>query len=215
LPADQRAGLFTRAAFLTLYGGIEVKSPIRRGAHILREVLCTELGPPPPNASDVPIKGGATSEGNKTVRQDVDAKTLSGNCAACHTMINPIGFAFEHYDSMGRWVAQENGDGPSGPYTLDIDATGVLPTYDEEGARTEGVPVDGGVEMSRALAESEKVQACITQHFFASALRRVPVDADLASVEAAATAAQSGGTMRDVVLALATSNAFLHARLPE
>lgn len=211
LPADQRAGLFTRAAFLTLYGGIEVKSPIRRGAHILREVLCTELGPPPPNASDVPIKGGATNEGNKTVRQEVDAKTLSGNCAACHQMINPIGFAFEHYDSLGRWVTQESGEG----YTLDIDATGVLPSYDADGKRIDGVAVDGGVEMSKALAESEKVQACITQHFFASALRRVPVDADLVSVEAAASAAQSGGTMRDVVLALATSNAFLHARLPE
>lgn len=216
LPADQRAGLFTRAAFLTLFGGIEVKSPIRRGAHILREVLCTELGPPPPNASDVPIKGGATEGGvNKTVRQDVDAKTLSGNCVACHRMINPIGFAFEHYDSMGRWVSQESGDGPAGPFTLDIDASGVLPAYGDDGAPAQGVAVDGGVEMSKALAESEKVQACITQHFFRSALRRVPVDGDLASIDTAATAAQSGGTMRDVVLALATSNAFLHARLPE
>jgi hypothetical protein len=212
LPSDQRAGLLTRAAFLTVFASVEVKSPIRRGAHILSEVLCIELGPPPPNASDVPVKGGSVDEGgnvvNKTIREDVIAKTSSGDCNSCHSIINPVGFTFEHYDALGQWIETEDGEGEDGPYSLPIDASGALPG---DG----GKAVDGAVEMSRALGESAAAQSCLTKHFFESALRRVPIDADLASVDAATEVTQSGGTLTDLVVALATSNAFLHARLPE
>ncbi|KYG07348.1 hypothetical protein BE21_29815, partial [Sorangium cellulosum] len=216
LPADQRAGLFTRAAFLSVFGSVEVKSPIRRGAYILEEVLCRPLGPPPPNASDVPVKGGAVEEGGalvrRTIREDVEAKTSSETCASCHKAINPIGFAFEHYDALGRWQAQETGGDAEDPYALDIDARGVLPAL---GPNEESVEVDGGVEMSAALAASAAARACLTRHFFQTALRRVPVDQDLASVEAATPAPESGGSLRDLILDLTTSNAFLHLRKPE
>ncbi|WP_433933850.1 DUF1592 domain-containing protein [Sorangium cellulosum] len=216
LPGDQRAGIFTRAAFLTVFGSIEVKSPIRRGAYILEEVLCRPLGPPPPNASDVPVKGGVVEENGelvqRTIRQDVEAKTSSGNCVSCHATINPIGFAFEHYDALGRWQSQETGGDAAAPYTLDIDARGRLPAVGPDG---EGVEVDGGVELSAALAASAAARACLTKHLFRTALRRVPVDQDLASIEAATPAPESGGSMRDLILALTTSDAFLHLRHPE
>ncbi|AUX29090.1 MULTISPECIES: DUF1592 domain-containing protein [Sorangium] len=213
LPADQRAGLFTRAAFLSVFGSVEVKSPIRRGAYILEEVLCRPLGPPPPNASDVPVKGGAVEEGgalvHRTVREDVEAKTSSETCAICHKAINPIGFAFEHYDALGRWQAQETGEDAG---ALDIDARGRLPAIGPDG---ESVEVDGGVEMSAALAASAAARACLTRHFFQTALRRIPVDQDLASIEAATPAPESGGSLRDLILDLTTSHAFLHLRKPE
>ncbi|WP_437571700.1 DUF1592 domain-containing protein [Sorangium sp. So ce542] len=216
LPADQRAGIFTRAAFLSVFGSVEVKSPIRRGAYILEEVLCRPLGPPPPNASDVPVKGGAVEEDgalvHRTIREDVEAKTSSETCASCHKAINPIGFAFEHYDALGRWQAQETGGDAEDPYALDIDARGVLPAL---GPDEDSVEVDGGVEMSAALAASAAARACLTRHFFQTALRRVPVDQDLASVEAATPAPESGGSLRDLILDLTTSNAFLHLRKPE
>ncbi|WP_437834209.1 DUF1592 domain-containing protein [Sorangium sp. So ce1153] len=213
LPGDQRAGIFTRAAFLSVFGSLEVKSPIRRGAYILEQVLCRPLGPPPPNASDVPVKGGAVEENGalvrRTVREDVQAKTSSGNCASCHVAINPIGFAFEHYDALGRWQAQERGEDATGPYALDIDARGSLPAV---GPDREGVEVDGGVAMSAALAASAAARGCLTKRFFQTALRRVPIDQDLASVEAATPTPESGGSMRDLLLDLTTSNAFLHLR---
>lgn len=216
LPADQRAGIFTRAAFLSVFGSIEVKSPIRRGAYILKEVLCRPLGPPPPNASDVPVKGGVVEENGelvrRTIRQDVEAKTSSGNCVSCHATINPIGFAFEHYDALGRWQSKETGGDAAAPYTLDIDARGRLPAIGPDG---EAVEVDGGVEVSAALAASAAARACLTKHLFQTALRRVPVDQDLASIEAATPAPESGGSMRDLILALTTSNAFLHLRHAE
>ncbi|WP_437669228.1 DUF1592 domain-containing protein [Sorangium sp. So ce131] len=213
LPRDQRAGIFTRAAFLSVFGSIEVKSPIRRGAYILEQVLCSSLGPPPPNASDVPVKGGAVEENGqlvrRTIRQDVEAKTSSGVCATCHTAINPIGFAFEHYDALGRWQPQEEGEDATGPYTLDIEARGRLPAI---GPDAESVEVDGAVEMSAAIAASAAARACLTKHFFQTALRRVPIDQDLASIEAATPTPESGGSLRDLILALTTSNAFLHLR---
>ncbi|AUX44595.1 hypothetical protein SOCE26_060610 [Sorangium cellulosum] len=216
LPGEQRAGIFTRAAFLSVFGSIEVKSPIRRGAYLLEQVLCRPVGPPPPNASDVPVKGGAVEEDgqlvHRTIRQDVEAKTSSGVCAGCHAMINPIGFAFEHYDALGRWQPQEEGEDAALPYTLDIDARGSLPAAGPDGA---GVQVDGGVEMSAALAASAAARACLTRHFFHAALRRVPIDQDLASIEAAAPVLESGGSMRDLLIALTTSNAFLHLRRAE
>ncbi|WP_437636816.1 DUF1588 domain-containing protein [Sorangium sp. So ce854] len=216
LPGDQRAGIFTRAAFLSVFGSVEVKSPIRRGAYILEQVLCRPLGPPPPNASDVPVKGGVVEENGelirRTVRQDVEAKTSSGNCVSCHASINPIGFAFEHYDALGRWQPQETGGGADAPYALDIDARGRLPAMSPDG---DSVEVDGGVEMSAALAASAAARACLTKHLFQAALRRVPVDQDLASIEAATPAPESGGSMRDALLALTTSNAFLHLRHPD
>ncbi|WP_434045771.1 MULTISPECIES: DUF1592 domain-containing protein [Sorangium] len=216
LPGDQRAGIFTRAAFLSVFGSIEVKSPIRRGAYILEEVLCRPLGPPPPNASDVPVKGGVVEENGelvqRTIRQDVEAKTSSGNCVSCHATINPIGFAFEQYDALGRWQSQETGGGEAAPYALDIDARGRLPAV---GPDAEGVEVDGAVEMSAALAASAAARACLTKHLFQTALRRVPVDQDLASIEAATPAPESGGSLRDLILDLTTSDAFLHLRQPE
>ncbi len=208
LPADQRAGLFTRAAFLTVFAGNEVKSPIRRGAYLLEEVMCSPLGPPPPNASDVPVKGGDAPDGPRTIRQDVEAKTASTVCNACHSTINPIGFTFDNYDAMGRWQAQETGVGESGEYSLDIDVSGGLPALGDDAP----VSVNGPIEMSAALASSGSVRECLTQHLFETALRRLPIDRDLASVDAAIPTVESGGTVRDAVIALTVSNAFLNMR---
>lgn len=212
LPSDQRAGIFTRAGFLSVFSGNEVKSPIRRGAYVLQGVLCSTLGPPPPNASDVPVKGGNVDEDGvtvqKTIRQDVEAKTSSKDCVGCHSRINPVGFTFEHYDALGRWMDKETGEDESGPYSLDIDATGVMPGS----GSNEPIPVDGAVEISAAIATDEQAMMCLTERLFETALERLPVDRDLLSVEAAISEIGSGSSVRDIVVALSTSPAFLHTR---
>src|SRR5262249_41657432 len=137
---------------------------------------------------------------HKTVRQDVESKTSSGVCVTCHSIVNPIGFAFEHYDALGRWQTQETGTDAAGAYALDIDAHGKIPGPDF--TPTGGVDINGGVEMSGAVAASSAARACLTTHLFQMALRRVPVDQDLASVEHATTALESGGTVRDLLVEL-------------
>lgn len=101
LDGRRRAGILTRAAFLAQFAGPEVTSPIRRGAHLYRNVLGLPLGDPPPGANLTPPRPGG--EEILTTREAAEARTSNPACQACHGFFNPLGFAFEHYDAMGRW----------------------------------------------------------------------------------------------------------------
>lgn len=217
LPADERAGLFTRAAFLGMYAGPTVKSPIRRGAFLVKKALCVELGKPPPNANDTPVTGGSVDENgktvHKTVRQDVEGKTSTGVCAGCHSIINPVGFAFENFDALGKWQTKETGEDETGPFSLDIDASGALPVLDEHGSVTpDKVAVNGAVEMSKALAQSPALTSCMASRWFETALHRDPDTKDQTSVDVVSKALAGGATFSDVVSTLVTSDAFLFLR---
>src|SRR5207244_1895914 len=92
LPAGQRAGLATRAAFLLVYSNPDIPSPIRRGSAVLREFMCVNFPPPPPAAMDVKITGGGTDPNGKplSIRDTVNTKTMNDPvCASCHTKVNP------------------------------------------------------------------------------------------------------------------------------
>ncbi|MCA9603669.1 MAG: DUF1592 domain-containing protein, partial [Myxococcales bacterium] len=95
LDATERAGLLTRAAFLTTYASDTVESPILRGVYMLRNVFCTPPGPPPGNANNIPVEQQETS-GDYSVRELSDART-PGTCQGCHKTINQLGFGLEHY----------------------------------------------------------------------------------------------------------------------
>jgi hypothetical protein len=198
----------------------DVKSPIRRGAFLLKEALCVEIGKPPPNANDTPITGGSVEENgqtvHRTVRQDVEAKTTGGVCTTCHSLINPVGFAFEHFDGLGRWQTEEKGEDASGPFTLPIDATGGLPVIDEHGQPSPGTaPIEGAVAMSKAIAGSTGLTACMSSRWFEAALRRPLSDRDQATAEALEETLEDSATLHDVVATLVASDAFLYLRPSE
>ncbi|MCA9619559.1 MAG: DUF1592 domain-containing protein, partial [Myxococcales bacterium] len=153
LDGAERGGLLTRAAFLTVLSTKTVTAPIRRGVWVYQEALCRDLGTPPPNANDVPVNGGEVLDENgnvveRSVREDVTAKTSGDVCAGCHNVINPIGFAFESYDALGRWQTEEVTSG------LPVDASGELIGSDVDGA------VAGPVELVSKLGQSEQVKSC-------------------------------------------------------
>jgi len=220
LPSDERAGMFTRAAFLSVYAGGIVKSPIRRGAFLLKKALCVQLGKPPPNANDTPVTGGNIDENgktvHKTVRQDVEAKTSTGVCTACHSIINPVGFTLEHFDALGKWQTKETGQDDTGTWSLDIDATGALPAFDDAGEMTTGkVAVNGAVEMSKALAETPALTSCVASRWFETALHRKSADEDQTTVLALNATLASGATLTDVVKTMVGSDSFLFLRPSE
>ncbi len=218
LPAEQRAGLFTRAAFATVYAGSEAKSPIRRGAFLLENVLCVHLGEPPPNANDTPITGGEIEENgkvvHKTIREDVNAKTIGNGCEGCHNVINPIGFAFEHYDAIGRYHDEEVVLTTNGEVSLPVDASGLLFDFEDD-YPSSSVEVNGAVEMSEAMAQSANVQECLSRTWFRNALGRSPASADARSVESLTRKLSDSGSLRELILSLVTSDAFLHVRRVE
>ncbi|MFT4621979.1 MAG: hypothetical protein ACI8PZ_000631 [Myxococcota bacterium] len=149
LPIRQRAGVLTRAAFLVATGGPLQPSPIHRGVHIAERWLCTPPAPPPAAVEGSVPDGAEASTNRERYAQHVSDAT----CAGCHATIDPFGFAFEHYDTIGRWRVEDAGQR--------IDATATLPLGDLAGR-----PVDGGVDLSYQLADSRSVSDCVATQWW-------------------------------------------------
>jgi Protein of unknown function (DUF1592)/Protein of unknown function (DUF1588)/Protein of unknown function (DUF1585) len=199
-PAE-RAGMLTRAGFLAVHASQTITSPIRRGVYMLKEVLCVDIPPPPANVDNSPLKTGdnAMAGAVVTVRQATMTRTGNPTCAGCHTMINELGFAFEHYDAIGRWQQTEVGSGGT------IDATANL-THAGDGL--DG-PVDGAIELSKRLAKSPSVAQCATKKWFEVALRRSPVDLDACSVQHVQAKTAETQSIRELLLAMVETDSFL------
>jgi mono/diheme cytochrome c family protein len=114
LPAN-RGGILTQASILTLTSYPARTSPVQRGKWVLEQILGT---PPPPPPPDVPaIDDGQVLKGS--LRQVMEQHRTNPVCSSCHQRMDPIGFAFENYDAIGRWRDKDG--------KFDIDPAGVLP----------------------------------------------------------------------------------------
>lgn len=118
LPAgSHRGGLLGMSAVLIVSSYPYRTSPVLRGAWVLDSMLGTPPPPPPPNvpALEDEKHGGAVA---KTVRERLTQHRENAVCAGCHSRIDPLGFALENYDAIGRWRDTEAGK--------PVDATGEL-----------------------------------------------------------------------------------------
>lgn len=203
LDPKQRAGMLTRAGFLAVHASQNVTSPIRRGVYLLKEVLCVKLPSPPANVDNTPVE--VTGGEIKTVRQATLQRTGSPTCGACHMRINELGFAFEHYDAIGRWQDTETGTGAS------VDASADL---SKSGSSLQG-SIDGALELSQRLAKSPEVASCATEKWFQVALRRSPVELDACSVQQIQAKTSDTRSIRELLLAMVESDAFLNVSRAE
>jgi hypothetical protein len=112
-----RGGLLRLGAVLTGTSAPLRTSAVKRGDWVLRRVLGTPVPPPPGDAGSIP-PDDVLADG-KTVRQRLEAHRRDASCVNCHARIDPLGFALEHFDSIGRW-RETYRDGQV------IDATGTL-----------------------------------------------------------------------------------------
>jgi hypothetical protein len=197
LDPTQRAGLLTRAGFLTVFATSTVQAPIRRGVLVIEEVLCNELGQPPPDVDNSPIEPADDPEGGTlTVRQAVEERTKTQQCQACHAIVNPAGFAFERYDAIGRWQDAELTSG------LPIDSSGELITSDVDG------PVADALEMSQKLAGSEKVRECFAGRWLFRATGTSVQDASDCDREQTLTTFAESGDVRELLVNIVLSDSF-------
>ena len=114
LKGTGRGGILGHASILTITSDPNRTSPVKRGKYVLENILGT---PPPPAPPDVP--GLEVSGANKgTLREQMVKHRTNPVCASCHEKMDPIGFAFEHFDAIGRYRTQDNGE--------PIDAAGKL-----------------------------------------------------------------------------------------
>lgn len=145
---DKRTGVLTHMSLLATYAKSNQSDPIHRGKFVRIKLLCGEL---PSAPSDVEIKPPEPSS-QLTTRERFAQHVAEPFCAGCHRLIDPIGLAFENFDAMGVWRAEENGK--------PVDARGELTGTDVDG------PVSDAVALGARLARSQQARACIVKQWF-------------------------------------------------
>lgn len=195
-PDAARGGLLTQASFLAGHSSSSNRtSPILRGVFVLRRLLCQDIPDPPPNAQSTEPPPSPTPL--LTTRDFFAWKTSMAECRGCHYQINPAGFAFEDFDTIGRHRAEEDGEA--------IDASGGLSL----GGAT--LTVEGGKEFAAALAGLPDAQACYARNWLRYLWGRADTEDDLRTLTTIRTglATPSYG-VRDLLLDIVQSSAFLH-----
>lgn len=186
LPSERR-GVLSLAGHLSLMAHEVQHSPIHRGAFILSSLQCRTLGSPPPGAAD---SKPPEAPNLVTFRQKVEAQTASPACAACHKAINPPGLAFEHFDALGRYRTQDNGQA--------IDASG---SVNVSGAPA---PFENAAQFASVLAGTPDVSACSARHafrFIEGRAESLPLDE--CRVQKVYEATQAGGaSLQEIFLRL-------------
>ena len=116
LTTDQRGGVLSQGAVLTVSSYPTRTSPVIRGKYVLQNLLGM---PPPPPPADVPLLEESAGAEARSVREQLEVHRANPTCAACHRNMDPLGFGLENYDAIGRW-RDTDGDFP-------VDASGTLP----------------------------------------------------------------------------------------
>jgi hypothetical protein len=112
----QRGGLLRQGSILLVTSYTTRTSPVIRGKWILDNVL--GVPPPPPPANVPPLDDVKTVKRNAPIRQRLAEHRKNPTCAGCHRLTDPVGFALENYDAVGRWRELDGGE--------PIDASGTL-----------------------------------------------------------------------------------------
>lgn len=196
-PESGRLGLFTRAAFLASHSSSSSgTSPILRGVFLLRRIACSTIPDPPPGAQNQqPATEPATPI--RTTRDYFAWKTSLPACTGCHGLINPTGFAFEEFDGLGQWRAEDRG--------APVDATGKLQIGGKE------LAFNGASELLQELANEPQVQACYAKNWLQFAYGRREDQSDSRALGLAAQHLRAGNfSIRDLAVALTERPAFNH-----
>jgi len=156
LPAgSHRGGLLGHGSILTLTSYPTRTSPVLRGKYVLDNLLASPPPPPPPNVPALEAEE-PDEQVKMTLREAMAAHRANPECASCHAQMDPIGFAFEHFDAIGRWRDAEGG--------LPIEASSELP---------DGTVIDGidGVK-ALLLKDPERFVGAVTEKLLMYALGR-------------------------------------------
>ncbi len=132
VPDETRRGLLGQASILTVTSYPNRTSPVQRGKWILTNILGTPPQPPPPNVPA--LEENAEGSAPKSLRERMELHRKNEPCAGCHKVMDPVGFALENFDAIGRWRVKDDG--------ARIDPSGTL---------FEGSKIDGPVALREML----------------------------------------------------------------
>jgi mono/diheme cytochrome c family protein len=146
----RRRGLLGQASLMTVTSYPNRTSPVLRGKWLLEKFLGAPPPEPPPNVPALPERG-PTGE-SQSVRRRLEEHRKNSVCASCHRTIDPMGFALENFDAIGRWRNADDGGLP-GSRGEAIDPQGVLP---------DGTSFSGVAELRQLLVTKRKTEFVLT-----------------------------------------------------
>lgn len=188
--SDMRGGLLRQGSILTVTSYATRTSPVIRGKWVLENILGT---PPPPPPADVPALKDKTVAAGLSVRARLAEHRADAACAGCHNLMDPVGFALENFDAIGRWRTTEEGE--------PVDATGGLP----DGSEFQGV---AGLEQA-LLDRPELFVGALTEKLMTYALGRGVGPSDAPAVRQVLRRAKAEDyRFSSVIMGIATSTPF-------
>jgi hypothetical protein len=154
-PDASRRGLLGQGSILTVTSHATRTSPVLRGKWVLDNLLGTPPPPPPADVPALPDKGDGGEPA--TLRARLEQHRSNPACASCHSRMDPLGFALENFDGIGKWRARDEDGVP-------IDAAAALP---------DGTKFDGPSTLRDLLdARDEEFVATVTTKLLTYALGR-------------------------------------------
>lgn len=189
------AGILTLPAVLAVQAKPNESSPIYRGRFVREALLCQQLPSPPPNIPNAPEVMAGVSTRQRSAQHEADP-----TCSGCHSLLDPVGFGFENYDSIGQYRTQDGGQ--------PVDASGNL-----VGTRDINGPFNGVAELAGKLASSAEVKECVTRQWFRFAIDRFEQPVDGCSMKSVLDSFDAAGQdLNSLPQAIVQTDAFLYRR---
>ncbi|MEM7156936.1 MAG: DUF1592 domain-containing protein [Myxococcota bacterium] len=194
-----RLGVLTHAGVQAINGHGNRPSIVERGLFVLRGVLCSSVAAPP---AEVDTSMGELEPG-QSPRYYSEQRLANATCNACHGQFDPMGWAFEPYDGIGRWQSHDELGNP-------LQQDGWL----TDPATGQGIPFETTEEFAHVIAENEQADWCVGVRKplqFAMG-RPLGLDDACMSEQIATAAAEAGGSYHALVTAIVTHDSFRHVR---
>ncbi|MEM6994811.1 MAG: DUF1592 domain-containing protein [Myxococcota bacterium] len=192
--SDTRSGLLTQAAVLSAHANLSSSNPVKRGAFVQEQILCTDIPAPPPGIPPL-----SDPQPGQTPREVLAEHRADPGCAGCHDLIDPPGLALENFDGIGAWRDEY--------YGQTIDVAGALPQAVASG---DGAFQDAR-EMLEMVAESEAGARCYARKWFHFTTGEPPAVHEACTVQALSDAfLEQDGNIRSLLVHLVTTPAFRH-----
>ena len=196
---DVRRGLLGKGGIELVTSVSDRTSPVQRGKWVMTNILGIVPPDPPPNVP--PLKDAASgSSVPQTMRQLMEAHRANPACAGCHKMMDPIGFALENFDGIGKWRTKDAGQ--------NVDASSQL---------TDGTKIVGVVDLRNALLRySPQFARVVTEKLLTYALGRGVEYQDMPVVRAIVRdAARNNYRFSTLIEGIVNSEPFQMNRKPE
>ncbi|MFT4638314.1 MAG: hypothetical protein ACI8T1_001634 [Verrucomicrobiales bacterium] len=189
-PKHHRGGLLRQGSILTVTSYATRTSPVIRGNWVLDNIIGT---PPPPPPPDIPALEDNNVDASLPMRDRLAAHRANPACASCHDLMDPVGFALENFDAVGRWREFENGQA--------MDVSGGLP---------DGKTFVGVTKLEDGLLERpELFVGTLSEKLLTFALGRGVVASDAPAIRQIVREAQANGyKFSSIILGITKSVPF-------